>query len=390
MSGVVETGSGAIVWDAGTEAPALVEAVPGLAEHLAALRQAVPIAHELRPFAADGFTRPHRHLRAFYKAIPEGVIAIKGSEPLAPGLAPHFAAMSRFRIDYPARGKSLFSALEHFPLIEQKIPLAVTLDEACEDAAAAETVQSAHLARFGETARVPLPLLVLRWPEAAVEQHLATLTPLLSGRARRIVETQAASGFGAFVYYYPTVPLRVAHLPAILGLVGHEPAWRTKLAELTDPAATIERWIDLVARLLVLGFLPGSIESIGVGHCLEIKNAVIDGGFVDLGSVQRIEDVTTPQGFAEPLLAAIADLAKTIRHLLRGDAADVEAEYRNPSLTMLMVLHRLLPALGERVRALGPTDPRLADFFAPMPAAAGLMRGLDALYPEEAAAGGHA
>lgn len=390
MSAIVETASGAIVWDAGTSAPALVEAVPGLAGHLAALRRSVPVAHELRPFAADGFTRPHRHLRAFYKSVPEGVIAIKGSEPLAPGLAPHFGVLRGFRIDYPARGKSLFSALEHFPLIEQKIPLAVALDEAREDAAAAETVQSAHLARFGTVARVPLPLLVLRWPDAAVEQHLATLAPLLSKRARRIVETQAEGGFGAFVYYYPTVPLRVAHLPAILGLTGHEPAWRTKLAGLTDPAAAIERWIDLVARLLALGFLPGSIESIGVGHCLEIKNAVIDGGFVDLGSVQRFEEVTTPQGFAEPLLAALADLAKTVRHMLRGDATDVEAEYRNPSLTMLMVLHRLLPALGERVRALGPADPRLADFFAPKAAAEGLMQGVEALYAEEAAAGGHA
>lgn len=390
MSAVVETASGTIVWDAGTEAPALVEAVPGLSRHLTALREAVPVAHELRPFSAGAFTRPHRHLRAFYKSVPEGVIAVKGSEPLAPGLTPHFAAMSRFRIDYPARGKSLFSALEHFPLIEQKIPLAVTLEEAREDAGAAASVQSAHLARFGATARVPLPLLVLRWPDVAVEQHLAALSPLLSRRARRIVETQAAGGFGAFVYHYPAVPLRVAHLPAILSLTGHEPSWGAKLADFIDPATTIERWIDLVARLLVLGFLPGSIESIGVGHCLEIKNAVIDGGFVDLGSVQRMSEATTPQGFAEPLLAAIADLAKTIRHLLRGDAADVEAEYRNPSLTMLTVLHRLLPALGERVRALGPADPRLVEFVARKPAAEGLMQGLAALYPGDAAAGGHA
>jgi hypothetical protein len=390
VSPIVETASGAIVWDAGEAAPALVAAVPGLAGHLAALRRAVPVAEELRPFAAEGFARPHRHLRAFYKSVPEGVIAIKGSEPLAPGLAPHFAAMSRFRIDYPARGKSLFSAIEHFPLIEQKIPLAVTLDEAREDAAAAETVQSAQLARFGSVARVPLPLLVLRWPDEAAERHLAALAPLLSRRARRIVEREAEAGLGAFVYHYPTVPLRVAHLPAILGLVGHEPTWRSRLAGLTDPAVTIARWIDLVARLLVLGFLPGSIDSIGVGHCLEVKNAVIDGGFVDLGSVQRIDEAATPQAFAETLLAAIADLAKTVRHLLRGDAADVEAEYRNPSLTMLMVLHRLLPALGERVRALGPGDPRLADFFTPMPAAEGLIQGLDALCSEEAAAGGHA
>ncbi|HEX3883780.1 MAG TPA: hypothetical protein VHW66_14060 [Stellaceae bacterium] len=390
MSLIVETPPGEIVWDAGEAAPALVAQVPGLAGHLAALRRAVPVAQELRPFEAEGCVRPHRHLRAFYRAIPEGIIAVKGSEPLAPHVEPHFAVMSRFRIDYPARGKSLFSALEHFPLIEQKIPLAVALDEAREDARAAEAVQSAHLARFGGLARVPLPLLVLRWPDAAVERHVAAMAPLLSGRARRIVETQAAGGFGAFVYYYPSVPLRVAHLPAILGLTGGEPEWRTRLAAIADPAVAIERWIDLVARMLALGFLPGSIESIGVGHCLEMKNAVIDGGFVDLGSVQRMEAVTTPQGFAEPMLAAVADLAKTIRHLLRGNAVDVEAEYRNPSLAMLMVLHRLLPALGERVRAHGSGDPRVAAFFTPTPAAEGLIDGLAALHSDEIAAGGHA
>src|SRR3546814_19124412 len=76
-----------------------------------------------------------------------------------------------------------------------------------------------------------------------------------------------------------------------------------------------------------------------------MKNAVIDGGFVDMGSVCRVEDVDDPRLFLETLLAAVADLVKTCRQFLRGNAADVEAEYRNQSLTMVLMQHRLLPDL---------------------------------------------
>src|SRR3546814_4137172 len=48
------------------------------------------------------------------------------------------------------------------------------------------------------------------------------------------------------------------------------------------------------------------------------------GGFVDMGSVCRVEDVDDPRLFLETLLAAVADLVKTCRQFLRGNAADVE------------------------------------------------------------------
>src|SRR3546814_15966915 len=88
-----------------------------------------------------------------------------------------------------------------------------------------------------------------------------------------------------------------------------------------------------------------------------MKNAVIDGGFVDMGSVCRVEDVDDPRLFLETLLAAVADRVKTCRQFLRGNAADVEAEYRNPSLTMVLMQHRLLSDLAARVGRLGGADP---------------------------------
>ncbi len=137
-----------------------------------------------------------------------------------------------------------------------------------------------------------------------------------------------------------------------------------KTGELTQPEQVVERWIDLVARMLALGFLPGRTEHIGIGHCLEMQNAVIDGGFVDLGSIVAMSKVRSERAFLEMLLAAFADLAKTVRHFLLGDVADVEAEYRNPSLVMSATMQRIMPELLRRIALYGPLEPRLQSYLA--------------------------
>jgi len=378
----------AIVWDIARDAPplrdALAASVPGLDKRLAELREALPCASTINPFggaAPDGdYVRPYRHLRAFYQQLPGGVLAFKGTEPFAQDRDAHLRTLAEFRVDYPARGKSLFSAAEHFALVEQKTALALGLDEALDDARTASQLQSAHLSRFGELARLPTPLLAIGWSPATRDEHLAALRPLLSERAARIVETSTRNGLGALVYHYPAVPIRVAHLPAELGAPGEEP-WLQRLARKTDPAQAVDRWIDLVARMLALGYLPGRIDHIGIGHCLEMQNAVIDGGFVDVGSVVAMDQVHSERAFQEMLLAAMADLSKTVRHFILGPIADAEAEYRNPSLAMLQTLHRVLPALAERVAFHQPSDARLLRALARRPTFEALAQELTLLTP---------
>ncbi|MGV5609378.1 hypothetical protein ACRTCO_32070, partial [Burkholderia pseudomallei] len=139
----------AILWDAADAAPELVAARPALADALAALRAGMPAAGRIAPFDEPAAVRPYRHLRAFYLRRADGVLAIKGSEIFAADVEPHLRMLGAHRVEFPGRGRSLFSALEHFPLNEQKIPLAMSIDEALDDVQAAAAVQRAHLARFG-------------------------------------------------------------------------------------------------------------------------------------------------------------------------------------------------------------------------------------------------
>jgi len=360
-----------VLWDVATEATdlhaALAGILPDLDKRLAVLRLNVPCAHGINPFQSGEYQRPYRHLRAFYQDTGAGVLAHKGTEVYAHDRDQHLAVLSQFRIDYPVRGKSLFSAAEHFALVEQKIPLVISAFEAVEDAKAACMLQQAHLKRFGSLACIPTPLLVLAWPASARDSHLAALRNLLSDRAMRIVETSSADGLAAIIYHYPSLPLRVAHLPVELMKSGNAP-WLQRLSSLTagygqTPEQVVDRWIDLVARMLALGFLPGRTEHIGIGHCLEMQNAVIDGGFVDLGSIIPMAEVKTDAAFMEMLMAAFADLSKTVRHFMLGPVADVEAEYRNPSLLMLACLQRVVPTLLRRLRTYPDLEPRLQAYL---------------------------
>lgn len=362
-----------VLWDIEKDAEtlnvALSAVIPDLAQRLTALRAAVPCADAINPFQSGDMQRPYRHLRAFYQTIAPasnpaaGVFAFKGTEIYASDRDQHLKGLAEFRVDYPLRGKSLFSALEHFALVEQKIPLAVSAFEAVEDARAAAQLQQVHVLRFGELARIPTPLLVLQWPMAARDEHLLALRELLSGRALRIVESATAEGLAVVIYHYPSVPIRVAHLPVELKCFGSG-TWLHRLKALTkDPEIVIERWIDLVARILALGYLPGRTEHIGIGHCLEMQNAVIDGGFVDLGSIVAMSEVGTDSALMEMLMAAFSDLTKTIRHFMLGAVADVEAEYRNPSLVMLACLQQVLPRLLQRLASYGELEPRLQAYL---------------------------
>lgn len=372
MNGELSLARGDTVWELCRAAPAFAGSLQergfDVASWSGRFEAGIPLAPGIAPADGGEWVRPYRHLRAFYLRVEDGVLAVKGSEPFAADLIPHLQGMAGYRVTYPSRGKSLFSALEHFPLVEQKTPLAVPLGEALEDAERALAWQHAHLERFDGIAHAPLPLRVVRWPESVVAEYRRTLLPMLSARARAIIERVLNDGLGCLIYHYPTLPLRAAHLDELLGGTPSDyPSRRAALEERgIDPRRTVDGWLEQGARMLAAGYLPGSVESIGIGHCLEAQNAVVDGGFVDLGSMREMAEVEDPRLFTEAVLAACADLAKSIRTLLLGALEDPIAEYRNPSLRMTAINGRVFAALRGRLAGLAeeaPLEPRLMELF---------------------------
>jgi hypothetical protein len=395
------TATADLVWDVAQRCPellsALTQRVPWVPGRLQEIRAAVPVATRVDPLNAGGCVRPYRHMRAFYEPRDDGVLAFKGTEIQADDRAEKLLELRSFRVDYSGRGRSFFSLTEHFPIVESKVPLAVSLAEALEDAESALSFQKAHLARFGALARAPVPLLVFRWPDAMVADFHAALSPLLSPRAAKIVDGVVSGGLGCLVYHYPTVPLRVAHLDVELGAeVAQAVDYRSRAQALktaVDPASTIDGWVDLAARMMVLGFIPCSIESQGIGHCLEAQNAVIDGGFVDLGSMKPMDQVSDTRELYEALLSSLIDLARTVRGFLLGRLIDAEAEYRNPSIAMMFVGGQIWERMRRRLAAYdaeSPLHPHLAQLLASESLFVELDQGLTHLYPAPWAKSQHA
>lgn len=268
----------------------------------------LPFGPTVRPFRSGACLRPPAHRRAWYFDVSSlvsspratGLLAFKGTEPHSPDWNAWMLELATERLhveatlgDPSSSGVTAcaeLSVLEKLALVEHKVPGSLLVSEALAEAQRAWAFQSAYVGRHGEAARAPLPLAVYRWPDEVSRRVEETLAPLLSRAARGIVHDLCAGGLGAYVYLTRCKPTRVAHLSVA-------PAGRARgyadrvmdLRALVDPEVTILRWIELVARMLALGFIPKDPASVLSGDCLQHQNASIDGGLADLGSVVHVD-----------------------------------------------------------------------------------------------------
>ncbi|MFI5349915.1 MAG: hypothetical protein ACHQ2Z_10245 [Elusimicrobiota bacterium] len=389
-----------IAWDVRSEAPSLLRAVEDRASWvrplMARFRRRMPIARTCGTFRGEPYLRPDGHHRAFYiEGRGPGALGVKGSELLADDLPAKLAALSR----PPAVLKP--SPLEYFPIIEQKIPMAMTLEEGLAQARKAAAFQAAHLARYGELARIPVPLLVFRWDSRDASAFLKRLRPALSKRAGRIVERLASGGLSSMIYYYPSVPLRTLHLAQVVA--GAEPRgyrdgvkkmrrYGSFFGELEPPSEIASRWIALTARMLALGFFPSDLSHWRDGQMLHEQNAVLDGGFVDVESLQPQSEVTDDRTFYETFLMSWLDLSATVKRLMTGyaDRADVSWPFLDlspaylavPALVGCHVGARLRDRLREEALLGAPVDPRLFKALGADGGIGGLESVLEALFDE--------
>ncbi len=356
------------VWELLRDAPELAERLPPQA--LAAARSlaggGIPVLRDVGPVNEPPYARPPGHRRAFYLRQADGVLAIKGTEPLALNFASFVTEMraarvhAELRLGSPARDttvvRSELSALDKFPIVEGKVPGCVTLREALADARAAAAVQRAYLARYGETARLPVPILVARWPDAVADEALAELRPHLRGRALDVVELGAGAGLGVYVYAYPTIPWRLAQLgvPDARGGADVRPRLAA-IARTFDPRLVLERWIGLTARLLALGFVSADPLCFVTGDTLQVQNVVLDGGLADVESLVEAAKLDD-RALRGAVRRTVHELAVTATRLLLGlGATGVDLRERLPDLHA--TVHT---ALAAALRAIEPRDERVA------------------------------
>lgn len=307
--------AGEIVRDISATDPHLLHAV-GLGDVLDEACAGATVPSRIRG-ASNGFVRLAEGHRSVYRTNvgpAGGVLAVKGAEPVLDdfGELLHWLRWSTFRA---APQHAHMPAIDHFPLVEWKVPGCVTLDEAVREFDTAAALQRAHLDRFGEPARLPVPLVVHRLPDRVAHEVGELVALAASPAGVRRTKALLDGGLAVLTYYYPTVPQRA-------GVVarrrpGESEAARVERLRALDPETVIARWARLFARLLLLGHLPYTFQNEGLGALFDPGNAVVDGGFVDVDSVVPVKDLGDDDGAVHDAVAgSLLGLVRTATLLL--------------------------------------------------------------------------
>jgi hypothetical protein len=322
----------------------------------------------------------------------QGAVAFKGTEPGLADFESWIEAMGArtvaFRGQYhrivsegvPAHSRT--SLLEKFPIIERKIPGALGLREAMNEASRALRFQEAYLARYGELAMTPIPLRVYRWGEEATTRVTKILAGHLSDTAMSAIAESMGTGLGCYLYFYPgkTSPIRVSHLEH--EAVGPKEPFSLrsrKLAEELDTESVVQSWTTLLARMLVLGFVPKDPSSVLSGDCLQIQNATIDGGFTDMDSVVALADIRSDAMAKEAIRASLLELTRTVSVLLMGRSGLQASFQLQVPEVFTWVRNQVIRAVTYESRR-GSVDPRVAAVLLPESSWQGLANTLVRLF----------
>jgi hypothetical protein len=383
-----------ITWQLADTAPELLaelaKSEPVVPELCRRLASAVPVQRVWGFGEVGAFTRPDRHVRALYIDLPRvtsktrgGAVAIKGGE----ALCTNFDAMVRrlagmwnvYAWSLGGASRNLFrdpgliSALERFPVIEGKPPGVHPHWDADEEAQCALELQRAYFARYGELARAPVPLLVGRWPASVGDAVIAMLEPHLSPKAVRTVKTEISAGLGVFIYFYPSVPLRVMHIQAPDAT---NPATLEKrmqvLRSQCQPEVTIERWTEAVSRLLILGYVATDPANLNRGYCVQPQNLCVDGGFVDVNSIRQIQSFKAQGEFKYALTRTVQVLSASISWFLTGTQSGVDAYLQH----LPDVYYFVWDALRTKIRTAASAGESLHPWLVDAVASEGLMQDL--------------
>jgi hypothetical protein len=207
----------------------------------------------------------------------------------------------------------------HFLISEEEVYLALTLPSAMRCAQKTSEFLSSFSRYHRHSPSVPLPLLVLRIPERIAAKFLSQLEPYYSDRghltgAERLRQA-AQEGLAVYVYYYPSLPIRAAHVVGqFRGSFGIYSS--SKLREFSlDIEKLIQDWTQLFGEILLAGWLPAS--KFAIGHCLQAQNLVIDGGFCDVDSVLPMKKIKNIEDFYSALLFCVNEFTASLCEILK-------------------------------------------------------------------------
>jgi hypothetical protein len=336
---------------------------PGLGEAVDCLRARVPLLKAATTELDRPWYRLPNHNRSFCCALAEGddlyrsaVVVVKGTEPF---LEDYDRFLEWMTVTSHRRATRVMA--DHFPLSEGKIPGALALSEADREAALAAELQARHLAAYGAPARLPTPLLVLEAGKERTEQVHRLLAARLSTAAMERIAPMLAGGLGVYAYFYPTAPVRASFWGG-----GGSPKLSEHVKRTFDAEVAVAGWVRLVARLLLLGYLPYSVRNEGLGACMDTGNATIDGGFCDPDSILAMRACPDDEFFRQSLIESLSLLATTVQALLTGGAAGRDLYPGIEAFAISRYLCRQLERALETESRPGLTlDPRVKQLLSP-------------------------
>jgi hypothetical protein len=306
------------VFDAGRDAPLqiseLSRSLPQIDQVMDSLRDFVPLTPNaaVGPHCDGAFYRLPNHYRSVSFLLPPtdggdpdavpGAIVFKGTEPLMPGFDEYFDWM----LSAPIRASPLPLGF-HFPLDMRIPPGAMWIHECTAEQELATAVQKRFLDEFGYFGRLPIPLFVFKFPDASVNRYSQTVRARMSEFAFKKFSNKLQDGLGVEVYFYPTVPVRVADLSS-----GNMKDAFGEFLSTECVADTTGKWARLFAELLQLRYMPYVPWHHGMGACVDFGNACLDGGFNDMLTISPFEVIPSRALLRRSLSASIRVFADTI------------------------------------------------------------------------------
>jgi hypothetical protein len=215
-----------------------------------------------------------------------------------------------------------------------------------------------------------LPLFVHKWNDKVVKKYLEILEPFLASRSKELlIPLIEKHGLGTIIYFYPYLPTRIRfQLPQNAENFPQRNDY-VYGKELEQPGiSSMKNLIEIVARMLVLGYLPFSFDDHGIGQCIAPQNVTVRGGICDMGSMYPISKVKNDKEFYQLLSSLNVILTRTTQELLIEPLQNLTYEFDDPTTSSFLVANtisrRLIIAYEAEAKKVNyKLDPRIVKFF---------------------------